>query len=483
MRISTRRTLVAAAFFILICVGLFVDTGLGTTCSFGWDFIAAVCPVGVIASFIAGRSVPVTGVICLAITVVLALMLGRAFCGWLCPVPLERRLFGGRRAADRSASSASCVGVMYEAGVDLRDNDGYRMRAARGSRRPAASRPRAADLDELYDEYYHPFRRTVTGRGRQGARAAAPSAVADLAPFDEYYGDLRAVRRAQARLTRESAPAAAAGGARRAAGSARAGEVEALDEYYDLFGLESARPARRAAPASPGADASTLRAGVRDGRLDREEVMRLAHARLPEVPEGRVRVRAGRHDIRLAVLAVALVAALLFGFPVFCLVCPVGLTFATLVMVVQIVRTGAFSWGVLVFPALIAVELVALRRWCHVLCPIGALVGLVARGNRTLRPTVDEGTCVEIAHHASCGRCHLACPEGIDPHRPGAAVHISECTKCAECVFACPTGALTMPFLPRHHGGRDAGAGVAGTSAAMRDMERAVEEKLGPAGE
>jgi Pyruvate/2-oxoacid:ferredoxin oxidoreductase delta subunit len=483
MRISTRRTLVAAAFFILICVGLFVDTGLGTTCSFGWDLIAAVCPVGVIASFIAGRSVPVTGVICLAITVALALVLGRAFCGWLCPVPLERRLFGGRRAADRSASSASCVGVMHEAGIDLRDNDGYRMRVARDSRRPVASNSRAAGLDELYDEYYHPFRRAVPDQGLQAGRAAASSVAADLTPLDEYYGDLRAARRAQARPERESAPAAAAGRAHRAAESARDAQVEALDEYYDLFGLESAGSVRRVAPASSEADASLLRAGARGGRLDREEVIRLAHARLPEVPEGRVRVRAGRHDIRLAVLAVALVAAMLFGFPVFCLVCPVGLTFATLVMVVQIVRTGAFSWGVLAFPALIAVELVALRRWCHVLCPIGALVGLVARGNRTLRPTVDEGTCVEIAHHASCGRCHLACPEGIDPHRPGAAVHISECTKCAECVFACPTGALSMPFLPHRHGGRDVGAGVADTSAAVRDMERAVEERLGPAGE
>jgi polyferredoxin len=468
MRLSTKRALVAAAFFILIVIGLFIDTGLGTPCSFGWDYIASVCPVGVIAAFLAGRSVPVTGVICLAITVVLALLLGRAFCGWLCPVPLERRVFGGRHAADRSASASSCVGVMADAGIDLRTNNGRRMHAPHGNNTADQDEKHqdaqvSAMQDELYDEYYHPFARASQKEAQTGAasrsslgsaqaseRQARAEKASELDFFDEYYGD----RFGKAAVRNESA----ASTPRR----------------------EEGQPASGNASALVGAQAS-VQEPIAEGRMGIREVRQLAQAQLTDVSAGHVRIRSSKSDIRLAVLAIALITALLFGFPVFCLVCPVGLTFATLVSFVEVVRSGVFSWGVVVFPAVIVFELLVFRRWCHTLCPIGALLGLFARGNRTLRPTVDESLCIETAHHASCGRCHLSCPEGIDPHRPGSAVHISECTKCAECVFACPAGALTMPFLPRKGGAAPTSSQAASSSSrAVADMERAVEEKLGP---
>ena len=100
-----------------------------------------------------------------------------------------------------------------------------------------------------------------------------------------------------------------------------------------------------------------------------------------------------RFDSRHWVLIAALLTAAIFGFPVFCLVCPVGLTFATLICVWSLFETHVLTWGVLVFPAIIALEVVVFRKWCHTLCPLGALFSLISQANRTFRPSVNAGRC------------------------------------------------------------------------------------------
>lgn len=145
-----------------------------------------------------------------------------------------------------------------------------------------------------------------------------------------------------------------------------------------------------------------------------------------------------------AVLGGTLASSFAFGFPVFCAICPVGLTFGLLFAIVRLVETRQPGIELLIIPAVLAVELLVLRRWCRSLCPLGALLGLLGSRSRVLLPLVNGSKCLS-AQGASCHACAKACPEGIDP-RMGDAVTLQQgCTRCLECVSTCPTGAVSLP--------------------------------------
>ena len=164
---------------------------------------------------------------------------------------------------------------------------------------------------------------------------------------------------------------------------------------------------------------------------------------------GCAKARGKAVDSRHFVLGGTLLSAAVFGFPVFCLICPIGLTFATIFLVLRLFG-GSVSWALLVVPALLIAELFLARKWCHRICPLGALMSLVSKGNRTFVPTIDKDMCLEETRGAHCGRCHTACPEGIDLRNLAESpVAINECVKCRACVEACPAHAVSVPFLPK----------------------------------
>lgn len=154
-------------------------------------------------------------------------------------------------------------------------------------------------------------------------------------------------------------------------------------------------------------------------------------------------------DSRHVILGGSLLSAAVFGFPVFCLICPIGLTFATIVLVMRLFAFGDVAWGVILVPALLLAEVVFFRKWCSKFCPISALMSLVGKANRTFVPAIDNAKCRESAQGASCEVCAAVCPQGINVRHPEAGMSFSECTKCRACVEACPTQAITMPFLPK----------------------------------
>lgn len=154
-------------------------------------------------------------------------------------------------------------------------------------------------------------------------------------------------------------------------------------------------------------------------------------------------------DSRHLVLCGALGSAAVFGFPVFCLVCPVGLSFGIVIGLVRLIGFNEPSWGLLIFLAILILEVTLLRKWCSKFCPMGALLSLVARFNRTLRPQVDEAKCLRSSECDSCGVCAASCPEHIDPHSDLGLVPLHECTRCGLCSEACPAGAIEFPLLPK----------------------------------
>lgn len=278
------RACTVGAVLVSVVVGLALHTGWGTPSAMGIGYVAAICPLGALESLLgAGAFVPRL-LLGLAAALIVALLVGRAFCSWICPVPPISRLLSSKRAKAREAVACREAGQF------------------------------------------------------------------------------------------------------------------ALERYEG------------------------------DGEPTRAKI-----------------------DARHIVLCGTLGSAAVFGFPVFCLICPVGLTFATVIALARLIGFNEPSWGLLVFPAIIVLELTVLRAWCGKICPIGALLSLVARLNRTWKPRVDRAKCLRTTSGERCAACSTACPEHIDPNANRGVVAINECTRCKRCAEACPQGAIEFPFIANDH--------------------------------
>lgn len=275
----------AVRFLIVavLLIALFAGWQTGTLCSVGYDAIAYICPLGALETIFGSWAFVPRVLICLAVVVIVALVFGKAFCSWVCPVAPLSDLLRGRKAREKDECE----------------------------RTQAAHRvlERWSDTNAAQAEKHKPFR----------------------------------------------------------------------------------------------------------SRVD------------------------GRH----VVLAGSLASAAVCGFPVFCLVCPIGLTFAGAIALYRLIGFNEPAIEVLVFPALLVLELTVFRKWCHRFCPVGALLSLLSRGNRTFKPHVNASMC---ARHAgsSCAACAQACPEHIDPCADLGDRSLAECTRCGVCVNTCPAKALSF---------------------------------------
>ena len=101
-RVSRVRKAVLAIAFALFCAGVVVAGGLGDACSVGYEAIAAVCPLGALEGFFGSWSFAPRMAIGLGLALVVVIVAGRAFCSWICPVPLFRD-----SCAQRSSGIAS----------------------------------------------------------------------------------------------------------------------------------------------------------------------------------------------------------------------------------------------------------------------------------------------------------------------------------------------------------------------------------------
>jgi ferredoxin-type protein NapH len=149
-------------------------------------------------------------------------------------------------------------------------------------------------------------------------------------------------------------------------------------------------------------------------------------------------------DSRFLVLVGALATTAVFGFPVFCLVCPIGLTFATVIGIWRLIGFNEPSWLLFIFPAMLVLELLVFKKWCNAICPLGAIFSLVSSLNKFLRPRVDESKCLRTSQKIGCTKCKDVCFEQINLHNAKESKPLSECTKCKDCASVCPTSAISF---------------------------------------
>lgn len=319
------RALAALAFFLLFLLGLAVHTGWGTASSFGIAEIAAICPLGNLEAMLASKTFLPRALVGFAVFLVVAALLGRLFCGWLCPVPWVEKALSKLRAPGRRF------------GLGLKES-------------PAASEtPRTSAC-------------TTTNASSNTAS-------------------------------------------------------------------ESGKNAPRSCPSG----ASCASSSCKDCAL-----------------ASRVKEKADQATEKTPywILGGALASSAVFGFPVFCLICPVGLTFALTVALWRLFEFNETNWAILWFAGFLVLELLVLRRWCSRFCPLGALWTLVSRLNRFFRPKAREDLCTRMTHGVPCTICRDVCPEGIDPASvANDPMLLARCTKCGACAAACPTGAVHFPFL------------------------------------
>jgi ferredoxin-type protein NapH len=148
----------------------------------------------------------------------------------------------------------------------------------------------------------------------------------------------------------------------------------------------------------------------------------------------------------LLILGITLASSAICGFPVFCLICPIGLVFATLFALIRLLHFNEPTLDLIVFPVVIIVELVLLKKWCSKLCPVGALLSIFSRFNRSFVPTVNRSLCLAESCDTKCQRCRSVCSFDVDLKNGSGTGDISDCTKCRDCADNCPADAIRFPW-------------------------------------
>ncbi|MBP3879648.1 MAG: 4Fe-4S binding protein [Lachnospiraceae bacterium] len=102
-----------------------------------------------------------------------------------------------------------------------------------------------------------------------------------------------------------------------------------------------------------------------------------------------------------------------------------------------------FCWKLGILIAVIVLCTFVHRFFCKVLCPLGAIYGLLNRVS-ILRLTVDHDKCIH------CRACESTCKMDVYPvMHPDSA----ECIRCGECAQICPKGAISVGMGPVHFAG------------------------------
>jgi polyferredoxin len=81
---------------------------------------------------------------------------------------------------------------------------------------------------------------------------------------------------------------------------------------------------------------------------------------------------------------------------------------------------------IIVLAVILVLTLIAKNVWCRLLCPYGALLGLLSVAS-PFKVKRNEHSCI------NCGKCERVCPNAIEVYKKNT-VHTPECMGCFECV-------------------------------------------------
>ncbi|RLF15257.1 MAG: hypothetical protein DRJ66_04695 [Thermoprotei archaeon] len=140
-------------------------------------------------------------------------------------------------------------------------------------------------------------------------------------------------------------------------------------------------------------------------------------------------------------LSVLLIISWLLRYPVFCLVCPVGIISRLIIWSVSgTINISSVVIGIFMF-IIVMVFNVTIIGWCAGVCPLGALQ-IILSYFKVLRIRVKEN-CIK------CKLCSRVCPLGLRIYE-GKNVANMACMTCLKCVFSCPVKALKLRLSFSH---------------------------------
>ncbi len=134
-----------------------------------------------------------------------------------------------------------------------------------------------------------------------------------------------------------------------------------------------------------------------------------------------------------------------YGTTWFCkYICPAGTLEAGLPLVwMKPDLRRALSWlfvhKLVVLFVILGASVIFSRPFCRMLCPLGALYGLMNRFS-WLRLNFDETRCVR------CKACMTICPTEVSFFDGRDNINSAACVRCLRCVSICPTKAVGMDF-------------------------------------
>ena len=210
----------------------------------------------------------------------------------------------------------------------------------------------------------------------------------------------------------------------------------------------------------PKVDAKRAERSKRNKELRAKRQAQLSNPLCPTCPLGRLSGKYGL--VANGVLVSSLVGSAALKFPVFCAVCPIGISTKGVNHLAALSSvTGKFLPFIIELWAIPVVAVVASLRekrfWCKKLCPVGALLNIAGAFSPLFKPVVRDDKCrmkgcpedcedskldyCFICRQIDQKQCEKVCPLDINLTEHES---LARCTKCLECYMACDSGAIEI---------------------------------------
>jgi ferredoxin-type protein NapH len=210
----------------------------------------------------------------------------------------------------------------------------------------------------------------------------------------------------------------------------------------------------------PKVDVKRAERSLRNKEMREKCQNKLSNLVCPSCPLGRLSGRYG--VVANGVMVSSFVGSAIFKFPVFCTICPIGISTRGVSHLSGLASiTGRFLpiiielWAIPVVAILMSLR--EKRFWCKKICPVGALLNIAGAFNPFFKPAVKADKCrmkgcpedcedyrldyCLMCRQADQKQCEKVCPLGINLTDQES---LARCTKCFECYIACDSNAIEI---------------------------------------